>query len=106
MLINEVKDVKARKALVTLCAEYRELCEQEGVIKSAKELLKEDIDAHATRAKIDSVDGEGWRLQHIVKVNEKLKPEKLLELGVSMSVISEATEVSTSEYYTVTKIKQ
>lgn len=105
MLINEVKDAKARKALTTLCTEYRELCEQEGVIKSAKESLKADIDTHASRAKIDEVDGEGWRLKLITKVNEKLKPEKLLELGVSMSVIRDATEVSTSEYYSVMKIK-
>lgn len=99
--IDEVKNAKARKRLPELCAEYRALAEDRQAIEEAQKSLKEDIDQLAKSARITKVQGDGWVLMKTTSKRSTIKPERLVEKGVSMEVIEYATVTSESSYYQV-----
>jgi hypothetical protein len=99
--IEEVKNAKARRALIKLCAEYRELADQAAALETAKKALMVDIKAHANAARVKKVAGEGWMLIKVKGGSSKISAEKLLEKGVRIGIIEHATVKSEWSYFQV-----
>jgi hypothetical protein len=97
--ISSLRDLKARRALPDLCTAYRDLRAQIKALEDAAKPLAQEIAEHATRAGVDKLDGDGWRLSKCAG-RKSLSKEILLECGVSMRVIERAT-VEGKEYWKV-----
>jgi hypothetical protein len=97
--VSSLRDLKARRALPDLCMAYRDLRAQIKALEDAAKPLAEEIAEHASRAKVDKLDGEGWRLSKCAG-RKTLSKERLLEKGVAMTVIEYAT-VEGLPYYKV-----
>lgn len=52
---------------------------------------------------LEKVKGEGWTLNRTGRTTTSISPEKLLSKGVKLEVIEFATEIKTTEFFTVTK---
>ena len=98
--LRDLKDTQARKALTTLCAEYRQLATQASALETAKRALMADIKSHARRARIVRVRGDRGGLLTRCDGRRTIKKERLLEEGVKMAVIEAAT-VEGEAYYKV-----
>jgi len=97
--VSTLRDLKARRALPSLCAAYRDLRAQIKALEDSAKPIAAEIAEHAERAGVDKVDGEGWRLNKC-KGKKSISKTALLEHGVSMLTI----ELSTTEgapYYKV-----
>jgi hypothetical protein len=103
--IDDVADPKVRRKLDRLCKEHRELREQiNGLEKLTKE-TGDEIRAIAEHEGIDKIKGDGWLLLKTRTERKTISAEKLLQMGVELSVIEAATEVKVSEGYQVRGVK-
>ncbi len=100
-LPEEIGDKLAR-----LCAERRELAVAMGVMAAEDEALKDSITKLAAKAGVEKVRGDGWTLSKVVTTRSSIKPELLLQNGVSMKQIEKSTVSTVSEGYTLRDIKE
>lgn len=99
--ISTIKDSKIRRQLIELCTEYREDSVVESAAKKRKEAKMVAIKALAKKVRAYNHKGDGFHLQRQLGITSKIVQEKLLELGVEMEVIEEATEETPYERWQV-----
>ncbi len=104
--LASIKDDKARNNLERWAIEYRQFSEEETAIKAAKKGLMDKINPLATKLRLVKVQGDGWRLNRVVRESRKISAERLVELGVKVDTVNQATEVSEAVFYTVVATKE
>jgi len=98
VLIEEVES-NTRLALAALCSDYREIRSQIKQLEKTEDDLKSAITDIAKEGGYTKVTGDGWTLSRSAG-RRTLKKKILLEKGVPMSVIEEATTPG-KPFYTV-----
>lgn len=104
--VSTLTDLIARDRLPALCREHRDLTEAKRSIEDRQAALMDEIRSLADTAGEPRIAGEGWKLAKASRTTTRIVPERLLENGVTMAVIKEATEVKTTNYWTLTGEKQ
>src|ERR1700676_4804410 len=84
--IATLRDLKARRALPSLCSAYRDLRAQIKALEDSAKPIAQEIAEHAERAGVDKVDGEGWRLSKCAG-RKSISKTLLLVNKVPMDVI-------------------
>lgn len=103
--LDKIKDKRTREVIGISMERYREILDEEAVLKKEKEGLRELIVAPLKAQKVWAVEHEGVTARRVPGKTETVKPELLLSGGVDPQVIREATEVTKWEKLVVTREK-
>lgn len=64
-----------------------------------------EIRSIAVSHEIEKFPGDGWNLNLVTRKTESIKPELLLENGVSLATIQKATVVNETSFYQLKRTK-
>jgi len=106
--IDEIKDAKVRRQITSICEEIRETQTQLNALETIKDGLRDDLADLTRRARIRAIKitGPGWNMLKSTTKRSSISKEKLLDAGVGMDVIEEATVTTESApYWKVSKGK-
>lgn len=105
MRVDDIRNATVRADLAALCDEYRVLQEALTDIENSKKRLMQEIKSLGDKVGAKVVRGETWSLVRSKGGRKEIKPERLLEKGVKLSVIEYATVKQEWTYYQVTAPK-
>lgn len=103
--IEEAVSASVRPELEELLQEYREHCDTVAAVEACKKVVMDRI-VEIVPPGIRAIESAHAILVKKTGGRSDIKAEKLLELGVGMDVIEEATVSRTWEYYNVERPKE
>lgn len=92
--ITSIKDARTRKKLDLAGTEYREIQDQIAALETRKrEIMENDIRPAFDKLGLTKVSCDGFNITRSTQNRKTIKRERLVELGVDIDVIDQATEV-------------
>lgn len=103
--LASIGDKTIRTRIKSLCESIRQAQEEIAPWEAVKKDATEELKPLVKKARLTKVKGDGFYFYRTVQTRKTLSKEKLLELGVSMDIIEQATEEKEVESLTVRGIE-
>lgn len=96
---------RVKRDVLNLGSQIAELNSEIDQLTKAKKSLMDELSELASSNDLDKFAGDGWNLNRVTKSIETIKPELLLEHGVSLAVIQKSTVTKPISYYQINRTK-